>query len=235
MAVRAKSSSKSSFWKKHFHTWKGSGISRHRYAIQYGINPRSFSFWCKNLLASEKSPLSIEATSFVDCHSAQTEKSGTFEATAPSSVSPDQQNPRVLSAIIPKAPEEKWRFWEEHIKAWRKSEMSQQKYSFQNGISQKTLSAWIKRLSGKKQFFPQSNLGSDSEKEAKAGGEMKFVPVPSLTVPVTGRFASQSETPIKTSEDALSVLIGSRFRVIVRSDFSSVLLKKLIQTLEEIR
>lgn len=101
---------------------------------------------------------------------------------------------------------EKRGYWQGHIASWRQSGLSQAEYCRRQSLSIKNFGYW-KRKQSKTQ-----------------PGELKFFPLV-LSSPVQGQGASLLRLTLQEK----------RFTIEIKEDFSPVVLKKLILSLEEMQ
>jgi hypothetical protein len=98
--------------------------------------------------------------------------------------------------------------WRAHVEAWRGSGLSQVSYCRDHGISQSSLKYWNRRLN----IAPQP------------------LTLPSIVeiAPVTALRAFQSEPA------PLTLRIAGRYQLDIRDDFPSLVLEKVVRTLERL-
>ena len=101
---------------------------------------------------------------------------------------------------------ERAEYWQSHIKAWRKSGLSQIDYCRNNNLSRCRFTYW-------------------KCKEDKKSNPMTFIPV--LHKP-------SKVTPIIDTTAPLKVLIGDRYRIEIGDGFSPETLSRLMYTLERV-
>lgn len=101
--------------------------------------------------------------------------------------------------------ESKRDYWQQQIKTWKRSGLSQKQYCRSRSLALSTFCYWKKRLNNKKPATP------------------KFYP---LTIP-----ASQPGP----TDTGLTLLVGPKqIQIQIQKDFSPTVLKKLIATLEQL-
>jgi hypothetical protein len=108
---------------------------------------------------------------------------------------------------------ERQRFWREHVLAQRTSGMTVRAYCDSQQLSRDAFVYRRKKLA--------------IEKSAASGSEFALVPVSFA--------ATQQADPCPGPGAPLRLLIGERFHVEIRDDFSAPVLTKLVLTLERMR
>lgn len=110
-----------------------------------------------------------------------------------------------MSSQSKSSQESKHDYWQQQIKTWKRSGLSQKQYCRSRSLALSTFCYWKKKLNNEKPATP------------------KFYP---LTIP------QSLEEP---TESSLMVLVGPKqFQVQIKKDFSPAALKKLIATLEQL-
>jgi hypothetical protein len=101
--------------------------------------------------------------------------------------------------------ESKRDYWQQQIKTWKKSSLSQKQYCRSHSLALSTFCYWRRRLNNQESAIP------------------KFYP---LAIPAPGP---------EPTEAGLMLLVGPKqFQVQIKKDFSPPTLKKLIATLEQL-
>ena len=103
---------------------------------------------------------------------------------------------------------EKAAYWSEHIAAWRGSGLSQGAYCRRHGLSQSSLSYWLKRL------------GATNDGEVASFVTLVPVPLP-----------ASAQADFTTTPEPILVHVGNAFRIEIKGDFAAPVLEKLVRTL----
>jgi len=103
-------------------------------------------------------------------------------------------------------------YWRAHVAAWRKSGLSQTRYSPEHGIRQSALSYWIQFLKPPSTSTPRLLPN--------------IVEISAATVFQAVR-SDSARAP-------LALLIADRYQLDIRDDFHAHVLEKLIRTLERL-
>ena len=108
-----------------------------------------------------------------------------------------------------KSKEANRRYWQAHVKAWRKSGYSRAEYCRVNNLSYDALTYWQERT-----------------KSSVSGKTTNSVIVPVARIPARQLYVQTSADP------EMTVHVRDRFKIEVGENFSSSLLIRLINTLE---
>lgn len=98
------------------------------------------------------------------------------------------------------------RFWQVHIRAWKKSGLSQNEYCRRNQLSNSRFGYWKKKL--------------------RQGGP------PSLNLVPIRVAHSQMRTGAGKDDSGLTIVLGNNMRIRLENDFSSSALNKVVAVLE---
>lgn len=119
------------------------------------------------------------------------------------------------------SPAQRRRYWNRHLRAWRRSGLTQAEYARQHHISPKSLSYWSGRGTSRRSIGPRPVPPAPAP-SAEGGPEVKFVPVPhDLLAPSRTREASGH----------LVLRVGPRLRLTIPGDISPDTLTRVVQVL----
>jgi hypothetical protein len=108
-----------------------------------------------------------------------------------------------MKRAISVASRQRRKFWEDHLRQWQDSGLSQSGYCRAHGLSDKSFIYWKKRI-------------------AAAGVAVSLVEVP--------RFESM---PVQPSIQPLRLIVGDRYGIEIERGFDEMTLDRLLRVLEE--
>jgi transposase len=108
-----------------------------------------------------------------------------------------------MKRAISSTSRQRFKFWEEHLRQWQESGLSQTGYCRTHGLSDKSFVYWKKRI-------------------AAAGVTVSLVEVP--------RFQAM---PVQPSNQPLRLMVGNRYGIEIERDFDEQTLDRLLRVLEE--
>lgn len=143
-------------------------------------------------------------------------------------------------------------FWLKHLDACAKSGLAKAEYGRQNSISVKGLYNWASRANdraedpnSKTSACDQPQIEKATPRPSKQKTAVTLVPIPLCRelagmkdTPAIASPAPSSGRAARVCHDSLpsiSICVSSRFFIEIRNDFSSELLAKVVNTLEQIQ